>query len=231
MRRLAFLIVIAALAAPSAASAQQAVNFFVGAFHPRSFDGRDVNDVLVQDVSVSQPMLFNISDFNGVTFGGEWLIPFGRNFEGGLGIGYYQHTVPSVYANLVNANGSEIEQDLKLRIVPFAATVRFLPIGRRNGIEPYIGGGVNVYYWRYSESGQFVDLRDNSIFTDNFVGSGGAVGPVIVGGVRFGFDPILAGGEIRWQGGKGNLPGGDQFLGTTIDLGGVNYLFTIGLRF
>ncbi len=42
-------------------------------------------------------------------------------------------------ADFVNANGSEIEQDLKLRVVPFTATVRFLPLGHDNGIEPYIG--------------------------------------------------------------------------------------------
>lgn len=233
MRRLGFVIIFAvALALPSAASAQQqTINFNLGGFVARSFDARDFNDVLVQDLTVSQPLAFEISDFTGFTFGGEWSFPIGRYFDGAVGVNYYSKSVPSLYAGLVNSNGSEIEQDLKLRIVPFAATFRFLPMGRRNGLEPYIGGGVNVYYWRYEESGQFVDLSDNSIFNDTFVGSGGAVGPVILGGVRYNFDPLVAGGEIRWQGGKGDLPGGDQFLGTTVDLGGVNYLFTIGLRF
>ena len=68
--------------------------------------------------------------------------------------------MPSVYRDFVNTNGAEIAQDLKLRIVPFTATVRFLPIGR-GGVEPYVGGGLGVFNWRYSETGEFVDFSDN----------------------------------------------------------------------
>ena len=77
----------------------------------------------------------------------------------GAGIGYYQQTVPSFDINYANlANGANINADLKLRIVPFNATFRFLPLGRHHyGVEPYIGGGIGVFGWRYSESGQFVD--------------------------------------------------------------------------
>ena len=53
--------------------------------------------------------------------------------------------MPTVYTDFVNANGTEIEQDLKLRIVPFTATVRFLPLGHHDGVEPYIGAGVGVF--------------------------------------------------------------------------------------
>jgi len=230
MRRLFFALLAATLLCPAAASAQQTINFSIGRFNVRAEDARDSNDVLVADLSDAQPLLFQVGDFDAATVSGEWLFPLMANLEGGLGIGYYQRTVPSVYANLVNADGSEIEQDLKLRIVPFTATIRFLPLGYHNGFEPYIGAGVAAYRWRYSESGQFVDPSDNSIFRNSYVGSGGAVGPVILGGARVPFGAAVVGGEIRWQGGKGDLPS-DQFLGTKIDLGGVNYLFTIGLRF
>ena len=57
--------------------------------------------------------------------------------------------MPSVYAASVNANGSEIEQELKLRIVPLTATVRFLPIGH-GSVEPYVGAGIGAFNWRYS---------------------------------------------------------------------------------
>ena len=45
----------------------------------------------------------------------------------------------------VNSNFSEIEQEFKLRIVPFTATFRFLPLGRKGAVQPYIGGGVGVF--------------------------------------------------------------------------------------
>ena len=97
-------------------------------------------------------LAFNIGDFSGPLFGAEWLTALGDNFDAGLGVGFYQRTVPTVYNDFVNANGTEIEQDLKLRVVPFTATVRWLPMGHHNGVEPYIGAGVGVFNYRYSET-------------------------------------------------------------------------------
>lgn len=243
MRRLTTtlgLILGAALLAPAAASAQNALNLSIGGFTPRGLDGRPADDVLFIDsatlATFNQSSGIDVSEFNGPTIGAEWLIGFGGNFEGSLGIGYYQRTVPSSYADFTDQSGNEIQQDLKLRIVPFTATVRFLPLGHRSGIVPYIGGGVGVFAYRYSETGRFVDFSDNSIFTASFSGSGSATGPVILGGVRFPVGSALVGGEIRYQNAKGDLPA-DQFLppangGTPrIDLTGTSYLFTIGFRF
>jgi hypothetical protein len=219
--------VILGLAASPSASAQQSLNLFIGGFSPRAEDARDRNDVLVQNLNF---LAFDIKDFNGATLGGEWLVGLGRNFEGCLGVGFYSRSVPTVYLNFVNANGSEIEQSLNLRVVPFTATVRFLPIGRHNGIEPYIGAGVGVLNYRYSESGQFL-ATDNSIFRGTFVGSGTATGPVVLGGVRVPLGAWGFGGEIRYQSAKGDLPADQDFAGSKIDLGGFNYLFTLNVRF
>ena len=221
------------LAAPDA-SAQQSVSFYLGGFIPRAIDARDNDEVLVQNnvflSTENRVRGIDIGEFNHVTFGGEWLFGLNRYVEGGLGIGYYQRTVPTVYTDLVNINGTEIRQDLKLRIVPFTATVRFLPLGNTAGVQPYVGAGVGAYRWRYAETGQFVDFQNN-VFTGNFVGSGGAVGPTILGGVRVPAGPAAVGFEIRYQSAEGDLPSDQGFAGSTIDLGGMNYLFTINVRF
>lgn len=210
------------------ASAQQSINLHVGGFSPRALDGRPSNDVLMRNLDTLE---FNIRDLNGATVGGEWLVGLGDLFEGGLGIGFYTRTTPAVYRKFLNANGTEIDQDLKLRIVPFTATVRMLPLGRHSAFQPYIGAGVGVLGWRYSETGQFVDFADRSIFRDNFVGSGSATGPVILGGVRVSGDRVGVGGEIRHQSAEGTLPTNKGFAGTKIDLGGFNYLFTVNFGF
>ena len=70
-----------------------------------------------------------------------------------------------------------------------------------------------------------------NVFTGNFVGSGAAVGPVVLGGIRIPFGQALVGGEIRYQAAEGNLPADQSFAGTKIDLGGFNYLVTFGFRF
>jgi outer membrane protein W len=226
----AVIAVVAGFVAPPVASAQQSVNLYVGGFVPASLDARSNDDVLANNLNF---LVFNIKDFNGPTFGGEWLVAVGNNIEAGLGIGLYSRTVPSVYRALVNADQSEIAQDLKLRVVPFTATVRFLPLGRHAPVQPYIGAGVGVMRFRYSETGQFVDSSSN-IFRGNFVGSGTATGPVVLGGLRFPVSTVDLGFEVRYQSAKGDLPT-DQGFGAIstpkIDLGGFNYLATVNIRF
>src|SRR5262245_7453171 len=94
--------------APAAASAQihqvtsrpsdskQTINFNIGYFALRGLDSRVADDVLLADLANAQPLLFEVKDFNFVTFGGEYLFAFANYFEAGVGLGYYQHTVPSV---------------------------------------------------------------------------------------------------------------------------------------
>jgi hypothetical protein len=227
-------VVVGLLAAPNA-MAQQSVNFFFGGFVPTSADARgDIaggtsNDVLVRD---QQFLTFRIKDFDGFTFGGEWLVGLSNYFDAGLGVGYYQETVPAVDTNFVNANGSDVRANLKLRIVPITATFRVLPLGHHAAVQPYAGAGIGVFGWRYSEYGQFVDPTDHSIFNGTFVGTGWDVGPVLLGGVRVKTGgPTSAGFEARWQSGKGTLPTNQSFAGTVIDLGGMNYLATFNIRF
>lgn len=235
MLSLAAVGLVGAFIAAPAASAQQSVNFFLGGFVPTSADARGDHgdDVLVQNQNF---LLFRIDRFTGPTVGGEYLVGLGDFFDAGLGIGFYQRTVSAADANFNNTNGSNIVADLKLRIVPFDATVRVLPLGHRAPIVPYVGAGVGIYAWRYSESGQFVDYtppvsRTPPVFNATFTGSGTAVGPVVLGGVRVPIGPMAPGFEIRWQGGRGDLPSNQSFSATKVDLGGINYLFTFDIRF
>ncbi len=209
------------------AAAEQTVNFTLGYFALRGEDARMGGDVLAANRNF---LTFDPKDFNGVTLGGEWLVPFGRYVEGGVGAGYYRRTVPSLYTRFVNANGSEITQDLRLRIVPITVTVRAVAFGHDSPVQPYVGVGLAVYSWRYSETGQFVDFGDrNAIFRDRYVASGTSTGPVVMGGVRFGAGTPTTGFEIRYQKGEGTLD--RRFAGDTIDLGGYAFTWTIGLRF
>jgi outer membrane protein W len=220
-------LVVLGIFGSGVASAQQQVSFSVGGFSPRSEDARTSGDVLVNNLDF---LAFRISDFAGPLFGVEYLAGLGDNFDAGLGVGFYQRTVPTVYTDFTNSNGSEIEQTLKLRVVPLTATVRWLPLGHHNGVEPYIGAGVGVFNYRYSESGQFL-ATDRSIFRGTFVGSGTATGPVILGGIRVPVGSWGVGGELRYQSAEGTLPADQDFSANKIDLGGFTYTFTLNFRF
>jgi hypothetical protein len=229
--KLCVMLLVVGVVATPVASAQQSLSFSFGGFTPKSEDGRSSDDVLVANLS-DVPLVFNVNDFNTVTFGADYLVGLGSHLEAGLGIGFYQQSVPSVYADVINSNGAEIEQTLKLRVSPFNATVRFLPLGRNAGVQPYIGGGVGVFNWRYSESGEWVDRDDfNSIFRQTYVGSGSVAGPMILGGLRVPVGSFAVGGELRWQSAEGDLPADQQFAGSKIDLGGFTYLFSFGVHF
>jgi opacity protein-like surface antigen len=223
--------VVAFSAAP--AEAQQSLSLNIGYFTPRSEASRVAGDTLVENLYASEPFSldYRISDFNGATAGAEWLFGIGDFFEGGLGVNYYQRTVPSNYYALVNDNGSEIAQDLKLQMLPISATVRFLPAGRHGPIVPYLGAGVVAVPWRYTERGDFV-TSSLDVFNWEYRDSGVAVGPVVFGGVRFPVSRNVAlGGEVRYQRADATLNRTAGFQGDRIDLGGITYQFNVVFTF
>jgi Outer membrane protein beta-barrel domain len=223
------------LAAAPAQAQQQAVGFNFGYFQLRGQDSRTEGDVLNAnrcfEVSFDcEPLLFEVSDFNNVKIEGEYLLALGEYFEVGAGIGYYQRTVPTIYEFLTRPDETEIEQELKLRMVPITISGRWIPTGRNAPVQPYLGAGIAFINWRYSESGEFVDTFDDSIFRATFEDDGTAVAPVFLGGVRA---PIGAGftlgGEIRYQQATGDLS--TDFLGDKIDLSGFTYSASFQIRF
>ncbi|MGQ0737112.1 MAG: hypothetical protein ACT4QD_26130 [Acidobacteriota bacterium] len=211
------------------ASAQQSLNVSLGYFAVRAEDARVDGDVLVANRDL---FLFDFSDFGSGSVGAEWLAPLGDYFEVGAGAAFTRRTVDTIYDRFVRPDGTEIEQQLKLRIVPITGTVRILPLGRQGAFQPYVGGGLGIYNWRYSESGDFVDfsLPGRPIFRASYVATGTATGPVAVFGARFVVGSTSFGGEVRYQKAEGELDERD-FLAPRIDLGGFHYLATFGVRF
>ena len=221
------LLLVATLMCPEPARAQQTLNFTIGYFAPLGEDARVSGDVINANRSF---LVFEVTDFGSASVGGEWLVPLGQFIEAGAGVGFSRRTVPSVYQNFVDSDGTEIDQDLRLRLVPVAFTLRILPLGQSFPVQPYLGAGLGLISWRYSETGEFVDFgAGREIFRDSFVAEGSASGPIVLGGLRFAGDRASAGGEIRYQKADDDLPAG--FAGPRIDLGGWTYNFTMGLRF
>lgn len=228
----ACLAAVVLVAAPASAQVVQGFSIGAGAFVPQGFDARPANDVLVTDLN---SLTFNISDFNGAQVFGEYTLDFGRHIEVAAGLGFYRRTVPSVYTNLVNnSDGSDIAQDLRLRIIPVTAVVRLMPFGRPGRVQPYVGGGVAALLWRYSEFGEFVDVNNNT-FNASFVGSGMTPAGILLGGVRLPINGDVMGlmAEYRYQwatSGGGNLSTTD-FLSNKIDLNGGSFNFAFQIRY
>ncbi len=216
------------LAADAAFAQQQSLNFSVGLFAVRGEDARVEGDALVVNRDL---YLFDFKDFNGPSIGADYLVGLGDYFEVGAGIGYTSRAVDTIYDDFVRPDGTEIEQQLKLRVVPMTATVRVLPLGHTTPFQPYIGGGIGIYNWRYSETGDFVNFSvvGQPVFRESYAASGTSIGPVAVFGLRFPVGNAIVGGEMRYQKAEGDLDERD-FLGPKIDLGGLHYSATVGFR-
>lgn len=225
---LAGVLAFSVLSADTALAQQQSVNFSLGYFTIRGEDSRTNGDVLVENRDL---LLFDFDDFNTVAIGAEYVYSIGEFLEVGGSLGYTSRGVDTIYEDYERPDGSEIEQELRLRVVPMAATIRILPLGRSGAFQPYVGGGLGIYNWRYSETGDFIDfsLPGRPVFRETYTQTGTALGPVAVFGARVPLGNITIGGEVRYQKAEGDLDERD-FLGPKIDLGGFNYAGTIGFR-
>lgn len=231
------MVLLGLVAAAAPAQAQdQGFSVSLGYFAPRGESSRVSGDVLNADRCIDttflcEPLLFDVGDFGGATISGEYLIGIGKYVEAGFGAGFQQRTVASVYEFVTRPDDTEIEQDLKLRIVPLTATLKFVPTGRDAGFQPYVGAGIAALRWSYSETGEFVDAVTADIFRDSFTAEGTTVAPIIFGGLRapIGASTML-GGEVRYQKADVALPV-EEFLGDRLDLGGLTFQANLTWRF
>ncbi len=231
-RSVCTIVVVAALSVwlgTPAWAQQSSVSLTLGYFAVRGEDTRISGDVITENLGL---FAFGLDQFNNTSVGAEWLVGIGEYVEAGLGVGFYQQTVLSVYDDFVNVDGTEIAQDFKLRVTPVTATARFFPFGQRSAIQPYAGAGVGFFNWRYSEVGEFIDFNTFDVFRDRFVAEGNDVGAVYLGGVR-----VLVGSrygvgvEVRYQDVQGVVGIDQGFLDERIDLGGLTTSFTFNMRF
>jgi hypothetical protein len=229
------------LAWPASAQVVQSFQFGGGLFTPRGLDSRVIGDVLVSNLTnkgtipgYTDALVFELKEFRGGNVVGEWNVTFGDRVEVGGSLGFYSRSVPSIYRDFVDLDRSEIEQRLRLRIVPVMATVRFMPFGRAGGAQPYIGVGAGMLRYRYSEIGQFVDPSNFDIFDDRYIVTGTAPGGAFLGGVKLpvGGDVYGLNLEYRYQFGTGKTGGSaNGFLDEKIDLSGGLLNVTFQVRF
>ena len=239
IRAAAFVLTGLIMAAPASAQVVQSVQFGGGYFWPKGLDARATGDVLQRDfegrvlrgapVVPNEPtptdaLVFHIGEFGSGHFFGEWNLGFGKHIELGFGTGYSRQTVPTIYRDVVDKKtGAEIRQNLRLQMIPVTAVVRFFPFGGPGDVQPYVGAGVGVVHYRYSEFGNFVDTDTLEIFPDQFTATGNAPTGLFLGGIRFpiGGDVYSLSIEGRFVHAVGDTGGIDNgFLDDKIDMSG-----------
>ena len=230
MRRMALATVLA-VSWPAPLLAQDSwLSLSLGRFAVRGADTRIGDDVVTRNL---EQFAFALDDFNGTAVGAEWLLGVGNYVEVGVGAGWYQRTVFSVYDEFVDYDGYEIEQDFALQVVPVTGTARFFPFGRRAVLQPYAGAGIGWFNWRYGEVGDFIDFGspDETVFYDEYVAAGRDTGRVYLVGVRLVGGRYAVGVEFRYQDVQGVVGIDQGFLDERIDLGGMTTAVTFNVGF
>jgi hypothetical protein len=224
----------------------------LGAFFPRAKNcgqppsDADTKYTLFSDVCdlyipLSRPLDSGLdwsSEWVGFAWGIEYNHVVADNLEVGVHVDGYQRTVETSYRDFVRPDDTEILQTLRLNIVPFGLTVRLVPTGKRTKLAPYVGGGVDLVYYKYEEWGDFIDFLDPdfSIYYDEFVSDGVTFGLHAVGGLRFYLNrdiALIVEGRYQWA----NADMGDDFAPTepglinNIDLSGFSVTGGLRVRF
>ena len=160
-------------------------------------DSRVDEDVLLANLSRATPLAFEIDDFNGRDLrrrmaDRDQRLPRGRRRRRLLP----EDRAQRLRAKFVDDERHRDRQDLKLRIVPLTATVRFLPIGRARP------SAVRRRRHRGVSTGATAKSASSSTSTRVFRPIGSSTGrhcrgPVVLGGVRFPIgDALTVGGEF-----------------------------------
>jgi len=182
------------------------------------------------------------SDFSDVVVGSSYVATLANHFEVGLNVDFYNSTYPSDYRELVDQAGFPIVHDSTLAMVPLTIDLRLLPAGRyrpaapgRRALKPvfYVGGGIGLNFWEYSEAGDFIDFSepDLPIFGTTYRDSGTAFLTSATTGLEFPVSPrfqVTFEGRYSWS--KAELAGDFGGLGE-IDLGGLSLYVGASFRF
>lgn len=227
------LILVAAAAAPADAQGRKARGHWgasgalraqVGVFQPAG-DSQYWTDKELDFFS-------SPSDFEEESFGIEYIKFLGPRFGLLLSGTFYEARNTTSYRDFVDEVGNEILHDTELDTASFTVGLVYRFTGRDAVISPYVGAGAGLYFWRLTESGDFIDFDfDNEIFFGDFLDEEDTFGYYLQAGIDVPVAPSWSVyGEARWQDVDEDLGGPFRGLGT-LDLSGVTYAVGVAWSF
>jgi hypothetical protein len=199
--------------------------FSIHAGYSRAGAGSDLFDEVTSNLSL------NKSDFSGPTIGGEMALTLSPQLDLALQVDYAGTSKGSEYRHF-DESGVPIRQTTTFRRVPVTANIRayLVPRGREIGklawipasVVPWVGAGGGFMWYQFKQQGDFVDLSNLNIYSDNFDSNGWAPTLQGMGGVDVNLSTRLAfTADLRYNWARATL--NQDFVGyNKIDLSGVS---------
>jgi len=245
-------VVLAALAVPIAATAQQNRDFLFRT--PRATLGLQVGYAVPAASSqifdfTQQQLTVRRSDFRSATWGGELAIRVTPRVDVAMDVSYAKSRTLSELRHWVDNNDLPIQQTTEFQRVPltFGAKVYLMDRGRSigrfawipNRWTPFVGAGAGWVWYRFQQNGDFIDEADCTanpdtgcgIFTDRYVSDGNAPTIHVFGGADWSLSPtFLLTAQARYAWARAEM--GSDFLGfDRMDLSGFQATAGISVRF
>jgi hypothetical protein len=228
------LVAAAVLAVPLSASAGD-LTLRVGAFLPSVDSNLFLDDSDLYTLAGSGdavPPGLKKSDWIGATGGIAYFAKIAPSVQLGVSVDGYGRRLDTSYRKDTHSDGSEIQQTLRVRMIPVGLSLRIAPTGRRAHLAPYIEVGADAISYKYEEFGDFIDFQDAShpILSDSFVSNGFGFGYHVAAGLKVPITPDFSiVGEGRYQHAKDQM--GDDFHNNEIDLSGWTATVGFNVRF
>lgn len=127
-------------------------------------------------------MNFKMSDYRGSIIGLSYDYFLTEQISMSLTVDTYSKSRPGYYMDWVKFSfdegdfafpfesyptGGSVTHAFGVSMTPLQASVRITPIGRKNRIIPFIGGGVGLTFWSVKLYGEMVDFSDDTWVYDD----------------------------------------------------------------
>jgi len=190
-------------------------------------EGSDIFDFVQEQLTIEK------GDFAGPGFSADvgWSLTERLDIVGGFE--FARKTVQSEYRNFVDNDLRPIEQETQLDQNLLTGSLRFAltPRGTRAGsyawvpsrFTPYVGAGGGMMWWRFQQTGDFVDFEDLEVFPDTFRSDGLAPTGHLFGGADIQlYKRFAVSVEGRYVWASGTLD--EEYVGfEPIDLSGFRF--------
>ncbi|MGD2047326.1 MAG: hypothetical protein PVJ80_06010 [Gemmatimonadota bacterium] len=252
MKRSALAAALAVLVtAPTLASAQAggpgflfkkprvSVGLRVGYAMPRT--GGELFDYTLDEyIPLGADTLSSLS-FDSPYLGGELAFRPWRHWDIAVGFGWTRSRSRSEYRRWIDTDGNPIQQETTFQVVSGTVGAKFYPQerGRQVGslawvparLNPYVGGGIGVASYQFTQVGDFFDESTFEIFSDRLETSADAFLAYGTAGVDFTLTKsVLLTVEARYSISNGDVTGAYQGF-NDMDLGGLQLMAGMGLQF
>ncbi len=190
---------------------------------------------------VTDSLTLNKSAFNSFIIGGDLSVRLTNRLDAGLDLTYAGGSRPSQERNWVDQNNLPIQQTTSFYRMPVTARLKWYLLPQGVSVarfawvpttwSPYIGAGAGVMWYKFDQSGDFVDAQTLNVFSDQFHSSGATPTVDVFGGTDVSLNKSLVlTAEARYD--WANAPMGPDYVGfNRIDLSGFLMSVGIGVRF